>query len=61
MKEAEYWKKRDTSHIEDLHVKVAESEWNFSTAYKGTVSFLSHAQPHLHQQYGLTFADTVVD
>jgi hypothetical protein len=61
VKEAEYWKNKDTSKIKDFEVKVAESDWNFSTPYKGSIGFISQSCERLHQMYGLTLNSEVKD
>jgi len=61
VKEAVYWKDKDTSKIKDFEVKVAESDWNYSTPYKGTVGFISSSSDRLHQMYGLKLSSEVKD
>ena len=40
-KESEHWKDRDTSKIKDFTKIEVISDWTFSSAYKGTIGFLS--------------------
>lgn len=45
VKETEHWKDRDTTQIKDFTKIEVISDWTFSTAYKGTLGFLSnHAE-----------------
>jgi len=45
VKETEHWKDRDTSAIKDYVKLEVISDWTFSSAYKGTLGFLStHAE-----------------
>lgn len=37
----EFWKKKDTSKIEDFVEVKAVADWTFSTPYKGSLSFIS--------------------
>ena len=53
VKASEHWKNRDTSKIKDFETKVAESDWNFSSPYKSSVSFISSQKEKLHKLYGL--------
>ena len=42
VQQAETWKKKDTTKIKDFTKLEIVSDWTFSTAYKGTYSFISN-------------------
>lgn len=41
VRQAEHWKKKDTTKIKDFTKIEVVSDWTFSTPYKGTYSFAS--------------------
>jgi hypothetical protein len=42
VKEAKVWKKKDVSKIKDFTKVEIISDWTFSSAYKGSVRFLTN-------------------
>ena len=40
---AKHWKGKDTSKIKDYKQITETSDWTYSTAYKGTIKYLSNA------------------
>ena len=42
VKEAQLWKKKDVSKIKDFTTVEVISDWTFSSAYKGSVRFLTN-------------------
>lgn len=61
MQQSIHWKDRDTSKIKDFEVKTAVSDWTFSTAYKGTVTFLSSQQQRIKNSTSLALVSTKAD
>ena len=42
VKEAQFWKKKDTSKVKDFNQVEIISDWTYSTTYKGSVKYLSN-------------------
>ncbi len=53
VKQAEHWKKKDTTKIKDFTKIEIVSDWTYSTPYKGTYSFASSRIEHLKNTTGL--------
>jgi hypothetical protein len=58
VKQAEHWKKKDTTKIKDFTKIEIVSDWTYSTAYKGTYSFASSRLESLKNTTGLIVAST---
>ena len=54
VRQAEHWKKKDTTKIKDFTKIEIVSDWTFSTPYKGTYSFASTRREYLKNSHGLT-------
>lgn len=59
VKQAEHWKKKDTSKIKDFTKIEIVSDWTYSTPYKGTYSFVSNRQQSLKNATGLSIESVV--
>ena len=59
VKQAEHWKKKDTTKIKDFTKIEIVSDWTYSTAYKGTYSFASSREDYLKNTTGLQIASAV--
>ena len=47
MREAQLWKRKDTSKIKDFSSVEVISDWTFSSPYKASVRFLSKNAPKI--------------
>jgi len=56
VKQAEHWKKRDTTKIKDFTKIEVVSDWTYSTPYKGTYSFASNRKESLKNSHNLTIS-----
>ena len=53
VRQAEKWKDRDTSKIEDYKELEIISDWTYSTPYKGTLQFLDKNLERIKNEFGL--------
>ena len=53
VKEAKVWKKKDVSNIKDFTTVEIISDWTFSSAYKGSVRFLTNHWERIKNQTAL--------
>ena len=58
VRQAEHWKKKDTTKIKDFTKIEIVSDWTFSTPYKGTYSFASKTREQLKNAHGLSIPPT---
>lgn len=56
VKQADMWKKKDTSKIKDFQHVEQTSDWTYSTPYKGTVRYLSTAGKYVKDHTNLELA-----
>lgn len=58
VKQAEIWKKKDTTKIKDFTQIEIVSDWTYSTPYKGTYSFISNRCESLKNATDLAITST---
>ena len=54
-KEAKIWKKKDVSKIKDFTTVEIISDWTYSSAYKGSVRFMTNHSERIKNQTSLQF------
>jgi hypothetical protein len=54
VQQAGFWKKKDTSKIKDYKEYEANSDWTFSTPYKGTIRYLNGAAKRIFEETNLS-------
>lgn len=59
VRQAEHWKKKDTTKIKDFTKIEVVSDWTFSTPYKGTYSFASAKREQIKNSFGLSLPLTI--
>jgi hypothetical protein len=56
VQQAAMWRNKDTSKIKDFQQVEVISDWTFSTAYKGSLRFLSNHMENIRLSTGLEIA-----
>jgi len=61
VQQSEIWKRKDVSKIQDFTHIDPISDWTYSTAFKGSVRFLSKAVNRIKNMTGLDMPEPTVD